>query len=78
MKTAGKVNRRLALLKIQGEQAGETTLVAEDKEVGEITSVSPLTHDSKRVALGYLGKRGFESTRFTLGSGAVASFVRWA
>jgi folate-binding protein YgfZ len=60
IKSAGKVNRRLTAFFLDADTtaaAGDAVLGPDDTEAGVLTSVSPLPHDGRRPALGYL-KRG--------------------
>jgi folate-binding protein YgfZ len=61
IKSAGKVNRRLARMEISGAMHADARLVDEEgRDAGVITSVSPVeTAGGCRAALGYL-KRGVE------------------
>ncbi len=62
IKSAGKVNRRLAAFSLPDDAtAGVGELMGEDGKVaGEITSISPLVEDGKRRALGYLKRNARE------------------
>lgn len=73
MKTAGKVNRRLAVMELQAEAAAGDPLLLGGKEVGRITSVA----SSNRLALAYLSKAAFETDRLQTATGS-ATRVRWA
>jgi tRNA-modifying protein YgfZ len=67
IKSAGKVNRRLAAFRI-GESirvAAGDALVGDSCDGGVITSVSPLAEDGWRSALGYV-KRGQDAGRLKL------------
>jgi folate-binding protein YgfZ len=61
IKSAGKLNKRLARMEIDGGwSAADTRLVDEEgRDAGTITSVSPVESGGCRAALGYL-KRGVE------------------
>jgi len=61
IKYAGKVNKRLMRLELEADQAPDETLLldAHGKEIGEITSVSPIATGGTRPALAYV-KRGAE------------------
>lgn len=77
MKTAGRVNRRLARFLTEAEGPGP--LLAGGTEVGRLTSVSPLAGDGgERPALGYLGKHAFDLERFEAPGGTIARFTGWA
>ncbi|MGE9270174.1 MAG: YgfZ/GcvT domain-containing protein [Verrucomicrobiales bacterium] len=73
IRSAGKLNRRLALFAIQGEAVPGTNLVHDDATCGVITSVSP----NGKFALGYVTKKAFEATRYELANG-LAERTRWA
>jgi len=67
IKTAGRVNRRLARLEVDGHPSAGAVLMLGDREVGRLTSVSPLAPPAgARPALGYLSKAGFETPEFEL------------
>ncbi len=76
MKSAGKVNRRLARFSVGAEAAAGDTLAASEgaKAAGTLTSVSPLPDDSgAHAALGYLEKAGFGTEEFAItGKGGAA------
>ena len=79
MKTAGKVNRRLAKFSVPaGVKAGDELRIAGvEKEAGEITSVSSQADESGDFpALGYVEKVGFEASEFSVEG--VAGVVRVA
>jgi tRNA-modifying protein YgfZ len=61
IKSAGKVNKKLALLQIHAEASIEDRSLTDEKgsSVGAITSFSPLPHESGRAVLAYI-KRGAE------------------
>ena len=61
IKSAGKVNKRLARMEIEGGPPdGDARLVDEEsRDAGVITSLSPVESGGRRAALGYL-KRGVE------------------
>jgi folate-binding protein YgfZ len=61
IKSAGKVNRRLAAFRVEaGTVAGDDLVTDSGAKAGILTSVSRLTDDSgKHVALGYVEKAGF-------------------
>jgi len=73
MKTAGKTNRRLALLKVEHPVAAGEAVTLDGSEVGQLTSVST----KGELALGYLKKSAFDARSFATASGP-ASWVRWA
>jgi folate-binding protein YgfZ len=61
IKSAGKINKRLARMEIEGgPPAADARLVDEEgRDAGVITSISPVESGGRRAALGYL-KRGTE------------------
>ena len=60
IKSAGKVNKRLVRMEIPVATDPDARLVdAEGRDVGAITSVSPLERGERRLALGYV-KRGVD------------------
>ncbi|MEP4078685.1 YgfZ/GcvT domain-containing protein [Haloferula sp.] len=63
IKTAGKLNRRLAAFTITGDTSDGDMLILDSKEVGHLTSSSPLQ------ALGYLKKSGFDGSVFSITDG---------
>lgn len=77
IKTAGRVNRRLARFTVPaGVRAGdELQLPDAEKTAGAITSVSPVADaNGQFAALGYLEKAGFESKEFRdPGAGALVT-----
>lgn len=77
IKTAGKLNRRLAAFNIEGTAAAGDLLKMDSKEVGQLTSCTA------QQALGYLKKAGFEESQFPLADAAgtvtgTAVFAGWA
>ncbi|MGB6222714.1 YgfZ/GcvT domain-containing protein [Haloferula sp.] len=77
IKSAGKLNRRLAAFEITGEPNEGDLLLLGSKEVGHLTSV--VTDE----ALGFLKKQGFGETDFTIADSAgnstgAARFSAWA
>lgn len=66
IKTAGKLNRRLAAFRIDGSAGSGDTLWLADQEVGELTSCTPVDDRASDplLALGYLKKKGFDATEF--------------
>ena len=84
LKTAGKLNRRLAAFTIQGAVGEGDRLAIATQEVGQLTSCElPTQDDSPGAALGYLKKQGFEQTEFQVidSNGnpvGLAAFVGWA
>ncbi len=68
IKSAGKLNRRLAALRVPPETREKDPLPG-----GEITSVSPLPEeDGSLLALGYLGKTAFDRAEIDLPGGRAA------
>jgi folate-binding protein YgfZ len=77
IKSVGRVNRRLARFEVTCREPGP--LLAADTEVGELTSIDPLPDDPARTAaLGYLRKKGYDHTEFTLADGEAARWLAWA
>lgn len=69
MKTAGKLNRRLAAFELSATASEGTPLMASERELGELTSISSLANSRGHYpALGYLKKAAFEIEDFTLPS----------
>ncbi|MFC7336751.1 YgfZ/GcvT domain-containing protein [Haloferula chungangensis] len=83
LKSAGKLNRRLAAFEIEGNAAPGASLTLESGEVGQLTSCAPPNPADSRIgALGYLKKKGFDQREFqvTDSSGHVtglATFSGW-
>lgn len=74
IKSAGKLNRRLAALKVPGE-----TRPGDPLPGGEVTSVSPaLEEDGTRFALGYLGKTAFGLDETDVGGSGRAAILGFA
>jgi len=68
MKSAGKVNRRLARFQIDGEQAECGAIIgANGKDAGIVTSIAP---DSSRLALGFI-KRNSATENLTYGGSPI-------
>lgn len=80
IKTAGKLNRRLAAFEVPATARPGDALGLEGREVGQLTSVAPLPGAATDLhrALGYLAKAGYDQSRFALGSGGEANFVGYA
>ena len=84
IKTAGKLNRRLAAFRIDAPANAGDALVIADREIGKLTSyitADPTSNDPN--ALGYLSKKGFDASKFQVidSTGAVqgtATFHTWA
>jgi folate-binding protein YgfZ len=77
IKTAGKVNRRLAAFAVEeGAKPGDSLLTPDGKEAGILTSVSPLPDKAtlRFPALGYLGKSAFGLEEFSA-SGKMVNLV---
>jgi folate-binding protein YgfZ len=67
LKTAGKLNRRLARFEVPAGTLPGTRLMRGEQVAGTLTSIDPLPMDSGRhAALGYLGKAGFEAASLRL------------
>lgn len=73
MKTAGKVNRRLAVMELESQASAGDPLMLDGKEVGRLTSVAP----SGKLALAYLSKTAFETDQLQTATGRAAR-LRWA
>jgi folate-binding Fe-S cluster repair protein YgfZ len=84
IKSAGKLNRRLAAFCVHGTASAGNHLNFESREVGHLTSCSyPAEFNAPYEALGFLKKQGFEHTEFQLTDSTgkttgTASFVGWA
>jgi len=65
IKSAGRSNRRLAGFEVPPTSLVGDRMMLGDIEVGSLTSVSPLASESTS-ALGYLGKKGFGVSAFTI------------
>jgi tRNA-modifying protein YgfZ len=84
LKTAGKLNRRLAAFTIQGAVSEGDRLAIDTHELGKLTScATPPDDNSNFYALGYLKKKGFEQTEFQVidSNGSLvgmATFIGWA
>lgn len=84
IKTAGKLNRRLAAFEIKGTASPGDSLSLNSKEVGQLTScATPQTEGSTFGALGYLKKQGFDHVEFQVSDpsgnpAGIATFVGWA
>lgn len=77
IKSVGRVNRRLA--RFQTESPNVAALLSDGEQVGELTSVAPsASADGSRAALGYLGKKGFDLTRFETADSRPVRFLDWA
>jgi folate-binding protein YgfZ len=76
IKSAGKLNRRLAIFHISGSPDHEDLLKLDSNDVGQLTTCS------ESLALGYLKKRGFEGSEFMIvdnegRSTGTAKFIDW-
>lgn len=77
IKSVGRVNRRLARLRTDSPDTGP--LLADGRQVGELTSVAPLASaDGSRPALGYIDKKAFDREDFDLADGRSAHRTAWA
>jgi len=77
IKSAGKVNRRLMRMTIDGSAAcvaGDLLIEADGKEAGQITSTAPLPRDGRRALLAYL-KRSSEDQPVFLKSSAPVTVI---
>jgi tRNA-modifying protein YgfZ len=74
MKTAGKVNRKLARLVIDDCDLHAPSLVGENLFCGE-TVVGTISSHAGKHAIAWLKKSGFQETQFSLGSGVVLRCV---
>ena len=79
LKTAGKLNRRLAALLVEPETEPGSTLEFAGKAAGKLTSIAPWPNESGlHAALGYLEKSAFEAGELTIpghGTARVLGFV---
>lgn len=79
LKTAGKLNRRLAAMLVEPGTAAGTALELAGKPAGILTSVAPWPHESGlHAALGYIEKSAFEAGELPIaghGSARVLGFV---
>ncbi|MEM1083698.1 MAG: hypothetical protein AAGI48_06210 [Verrucomicrobiota bacterium] len=67
IKSAGKINRRLAAFDLNGEASAGDALLADSKEVGVLTSIArTVAPGDPRPALGYLKKAAYEHPAFTV------------
>ncbi|BCX49428.1 glycine cleavage system T protein, aminomethyl transferase [Haloferula helveola] len=79
VKSAGKLNRRLARLRLDASVPAETALSLDETEIGTITSVAPHpSSDGTVAALGWIRKAGFDRDAFGVPGGLTARFVGWA
>ena len=84
LKTAGKLNRRLAAFTIQGAVSEGDGLTIDTHELGQLTSCATTPDDNSNFyALGYLKKQGFEQTEFQVTDSngnpvGMATFIGWA
>ena len=79
IKSAGKVNRRLAAFRVEaGAVPGDSLVTDGGAKAGILTSVSPLADDSgKHAALGYVEKAGFGAEELTIpGKNTQVRFTR--
>lgn len=63
IKSAGKLNRRLARLEVPDKAAAGDSLLLGEREVGQLTSVTP---DTPREALAFLHKKAFDAAELAL------------
>ena len=79
LKTAGKVNRRLAALLVEPETEPGSTLESDGKAAGKLTSIAPWPNESGlHAALGYIEKSAYEAGELTIpghGTARVLGFV---
>jgi folate-binding protein YgfZ len=79
IKTAGKLNRRLAAFLVSPEATANSGLELDGKQAGRLTSVAPWPNDSGlHAALGYLEKSAFAAGELSvagLGNARVLGFV---
>jgi tRNA-modifying protein YgfZ len=72
IKSVGKVNRRCVKLSLSHAEVPGTALLLEGKEVGEITSVSPMVEaDGSYAALGFIQKSAYDAAELGTAQGAV-------
>ena len=68
----GRPNRTLHRLKIEGPPPSPgAPILQEEKQVGTITSIAPLTIDDRTLALGYLSRNAQKDTPLSTGEAAV-------
>jgi len=72
IKSIGRVNRRLARFELDRPATAGEALHLDDNEIGRLTSVAGT------LALGYLGKKGYDASEFRADSGATARRLDWA
>ena len=79
LKTAGKLNRRLAALLVEPETEPGSALEFAGKAAGKLTSIAPWPNESGlHAALGYLEKSAFEAGELSIpghGNARVLGFV---
>jgi tRNA-modifying protein YgfZ len=79
LKTAGKLNRRLAALLVEPDTEPGSTLELAGKPSGKLTSIAPWPNESGlHAALGYLEKSAFEAGELSIpghGTARVLGFV---
>ena len=84
IKTAGKLNRRLAAFQIKGAAKQGDQLLLKASEVGHLTSCAATPDKATDfIALGYLKKKGFDATDFPIAAPdgrpkGTATIVAWA
>lgn len=80
IKTAGRLNRRLAAFLVDPDAVAGDLLVNSDRPAGQLTSVAPWPNEGgTRAALGYLDKSAFDAVELPLaGKPGVARVLGWA
>jgi folate-binding protein YgfZ len=82
IKSAGKVNRRLAAFRVEGNGSAGDSLICGETAGGALTSVATgELPDGSRLALGYLGKKAFKDVEFRISPAEGAGTARreaWA
>jgi folate-binding Fe-S cluster repair protein YgfZ len=68
----GRPNRTLHRLEIEGPLPSPgTPILQEEKQVGTITSIAPLTINSRTLALGYLSRNAKEDAPLSAGEATI-------
>jgi len=80
IKTAGRLNRRLAAFLVDPNAAAGDLLGGGDRPAGQLTSVAPWPNEAgTRAALGYLDKSAFDAIELPLaGKPGIARILGWA
>jgi folate-binding Fe-S cluster repair protein YgfZ len=68
----GRPNRTLHRLKIEGPPPSPgAPILQEEKQVGTITSIAPLTIDGRTLALGYLSRNAQKDAPLSAGEATI-------